>query len=272
MIRKEDLEELYVKKGYSQIKIGEILGCSDWKVRKYMRIYDIKTKSDREQALKYKVNESYFDKIDTQNKAYILGFLYADGFIQRKRKHSSSKLGISIQENDKYLLEFINKELDSTYPVKTYSVSSGYEPGTLYSRLLISSPTLCEKAIEKGCLEQKTENLYFPTKEQVPDELLPSFLRGYFDGDGSIYKTGTWNVRLMGTIPFLTEVINLFKMKDKKLYNRNPNSQTINRELSFRIIESLDFLEFINKHKGISLTRKDTKIKEMLENYSRLSQ
>ena len=38
MIKREELEDLYVKKGYSQIKIGKILGCSDWKVRKYMKI------------------------------------------------------------------------------------------------------------------------------------------------------------------------------------------------------------------------------------------
>ena len=75
MIKREELEDLYVKKGYSQIKIGKILRCSDWKVRKYMKIYNIQTRSSREQALKYKVTENYFDKIDSQNKAYILGFL-----------------------------------------------------------------------------------------------------------------------------------------------------------------------------------------------------
>lgn len=270
MIRKEDLEELYVKKGYSQIKIGEILGCSDWKVRKYMKIYNIHTRSNREQALKYQVNQNYFNKIDSQNKAYILGFLYADGFIQSARKYSSRKLGISIQEKDKELLEDINKELESTYPIKKYHTSGGYKIGISYVRLLISSPKLCEKVIEKGCLEHKTENLFFPSEEQVPYNLLPSFLRGYFDGDGSIYYSSTWNVRMMGTIPFLTEIINLFDLKEKKLYNRNPDSKTINRELSFKINESLDFLEFINRHNGITLDRKNTKIKEMLEYYSRL--
>lgn len=270
MIKKEELEDLYVKKGYSQIKIGKILGCSDWKVRKYMEIYGIKIRSNREQALKYSVNENYFDNIDSHNKAYILGFLYADGFIQNARKHSSRKLGISIQEKDKKLLEDINKELESTYSIKHYNVSGGYKIGTPYVRLIISSPNLCEKVIEKGCLEHKTENLFFPTKEQVSYDLLPSFLRGYFDGDGSVYCSGSWSVRIMGTIPFLTEIINIFDLKEKKLYNRNPDSNTINRELSFKINESLDFLEFINRHKGITLDRKTTKIKEMLEYYSRL--
>lgn len=55
MIEKEILEDLYINKKYSQVKIGEILGCSDWKVRKYMKKYDIKIRSSREQALKYRV-------------------------------------------------------------------------------------------------------------------------------------------------------------------------------------------------------------------------
>lgn len=270
MIQKEILEDLYVKKGYSQIKIAKMLGCSNWKVRKYMRMYDINVRSDREQALKYLVDEDYFKEIRTQNQAYILGFLYADGFIQKERKHSSRRLGISIQKKDKKLLEDINIELSSTYPIKNYEVTGGYKVGASYVRLIITSPKLCEDVIVKGCLENKTEKLYFPTSEQVPQHLLPSFLRGYFDGDGSIYKSNSWNVRIMGTIPFLTEIINLFDFKDKKLYHRNPESQTINRELSLKINESLEFLEFINKHNGIKLERKNTKIKEMLEYYGRL--
>ena len=270
MIKKEVLENLYVKKGYSQIKIGEILGCSDWKVRKYMREHNIETRSNREQALKYTIDEEYFKNIDSQNKAYILGFFYADGFIQSARKHSSRKIGISIQEKDRKLLEDINKELNSSYPIRKYNVTSGYKVGAPYVRLMITSPMLAESLIEKGCLEHKTENLFFPTEKQVPHEYLPSFLRGYFDGDGSIYYFGSWTVRIMGTIPFLTEIINIFDLKEKKLYNRNPDSKTINRELSFKINESLDFLEFINRHKGITLDRKTTKIKEMLEYYSRL--
>lgn len=270
MIEKEVLEDLYINKKYSQVKIGEILGCSDWKVRKYMKKYDIKIRSSREQALKYSVNDDFFDIIDTQNKSYILGFLYADGYIQKQREHNSRKLGVSIKNSDIDLLKEINNELESNYPIKEYDVKSGYKIGVKYVRLLISSPKLCEDIIEKGCLENKTENLYFPNEKQVPLHLLPSFLRGYFDGDGSIRKVKSWKVSIMGTIPFLEDLIKLFGFENKKLYHRHPESKTINRELSLNLNESLDFLEFINKHEGIRLKRKDTKIQEMLKQYSRL--
>lgn len=270
MIEKDILEELYTKKRYSKEKIAKILGCSDWKVRKYMKEYGIETRSNREQALKYTVDENYFEKIDTENKAYILGFMYADGYIQAKRKHSNLKLGVSIQEKDRKLLEDIKKEMSATHQIKTYTTSSGYKIGSKYVRLIISSEKLCKDIMDKGCLEQKTENLFFPNNKQVPKELLPSFLRGYFDGDGSIYKNGSWRVSIMGTIPFLSEIVKLFDLKEKKLYNRNPESNTINRELSFNINEAVDFIEFINKHNGIVLERKNSKIKEMLKNYSRL--
>ena len=57
-------------------------------------------RTDREQALKYTCDENYFEKIDTAEKAYWLGFMYTDGYIQNKRKNSNMKIGIALSQSD----------------------------------------------------------------------------------------------------------------------------------------------------------------------------
>ena len=56
---------------------------------------------------KYNVNDNYFDVIDNQNKAYILGFLYADGC-----NYKNGYFKIDLQEEDKNMLEVFKKELN----------------------------------------------------------------------------------------------------------------------------------------------------------------
>jgi len=67
-------------------------------------------------AKKYSCNEDYFEKIDTQNKAYILGFIMADGCVLDKNI-VSMYLRISLQERDGYILESFKKELESDSPI-----------------------------------------------------------------------------------------------------------------------------------------------------------
>lgn len=48
---------------------------------------------------KYSLNESYFEKIDSEEKAYFLGFLFSDGSV------SKYSLNLSLAEVDKEILE-----------------------------------------------------------------------------------------------------------------------------------------------------------------------
>lgn len=121
---------------------------------------------------KYDFNENYFNKLKTHEQAYILGFIYADGY------NSNSRLELSQKEERIDILEKINRALKSNIPIKSYS------PGTY--RLSFNSIKLCSDLTKLGAVKNKSLTLIFP--DFIPDRLMSSFILGYFDGDGYIWN------------------------------------------------------------------------------------
>ena len=132
---------------------------------------------------KYKLNEKYFDVLDTPEKAYILGFIFADGGIARVRG-VSYRLDFSQHANGREVLEFIRKQLQYTGPI-LYDQPNNLG-GTIFlrDRLQICSKYLAESLEQYGILPNKSLTLGAPKK--LPKQFVGSFLRGLFDGDGSV--------------------------------------------------------------------------------------
>ena len=175
--------------GKSFETIGKEYGWSPSTVTRIYKENGGKARTDREQALKYTCNEHYFDEIDTAEKAYWLGFMYTDGFIQAKRKYSTIKVGITITASDIHHLEKFKEAVEFTGPIHTYTPEkkeysfSGTKP---YCRILISSEGLAQGLINHGCITQKSDKLVYPGHDIVPEEFERDFVRGCIDGDGSI--------------------------------------------------------------------------------------
>ena len=154
----------------------------------------------------YSYNQDIFKVIDTEEKAYWLGFLYADGCIlDGKGYPCSMQIGLaSIDINHLYkFCDFIGCE---------YEIIKSYREDKV--ELNISNRTLCEDLISLGCIPRKSLILEPPNSEQVPDYLLKHFIRGYVDGDGTIYErsNGYLCIGAIGTpnfINFLSGYINL---------------------------------------------------------------
>lgn len=124
---------------------------------------------------KYNLNKNYFDSIDTEDKAYWLGFIYADGCVDKSHK----QLIISLSPIDYEHLSLFNHCIESDYSIK-------YRDNNRYITLQISCKHLVESLIEKGCVPHKSLILTFPNKNTIPEHLIKHFIRGYFDGDGCI--------------------------------------------------------------------------------------
>ena len=75
--QEQQIIDMYLNQEISSVKIGKHFGCSHKPILKVLERHNIPR--TRVGIRKYKLNEEYFDNIDTPNKAYILGFLYADG-------------------------------------------------------------------------------------------------------------------------------------------------------------------------------------------------
>jgi hypothetical protein len=130
-------------------------------------------------------NITYFDTIDSEYKAYILGLIYADGSINDKVKGKREwSITISIQEEDGYVL---NELLDSTNKNKVKI----YHPPAIKSRnwkkravARINNTYLCKSLVDLGCGPRKSQlGMKFPN---IPENLIHHFIRGFFDGDGCV--------------------------------------------------------------------------------------
>ena len=146
-------------------------------------------------------NIHYFDSWSS-NMAYILGFLYADGSIARNQL----SLSIAISQKDRRILSFIKKEMKIKSPIKDYSARGKTGP---YSCIRTGSTVLVSKLNALGMRHRKTfRDDPFP---EIPKEFLGDFVRGFFDGDGSVSvrrPSGGCSVRFVGTSKFISGLIN----------------------------------------------------------------
>lgn len=147
----------------------------------------------------YKINEKFFDDIKTQEQAYIIGFLMADGNIH----HNTISMGL--QERDRQILQDILNCMNSTHSLqyvdyKLHPEWAHEKKAQNKWRMAITNEHLASRLKELGIVERKSLILQFP--DWLTDELLPHFLRGYFDGDGSLSKQ-RWRVNYAGMEHFL---------------------------------------------------------------------
>lgn len=133
-----------------------------------------------------KFNDTYFSKIDTGNKAYWLGFIYADGWIINRPNDRIYELAIELQQGDAYILENLSEELGGAHPVThhhNHKTFNGYKYETDSARLRIYSKRIVNDLISLGVVENKTNASQYPKC----DVFVSDFIRGYLDGDGCIY-------------------------------------------------------------------------------------
>lgn len=144
--------------------------------------------------MKYYVkNENYFEVINTEQKAYFLGLLFADGTNASDRVDANGKLikrnqiALALKSNDSHILDSFLFELDSNYKLHIRKYSLKNKEWNNQHVLTITSAKMSEDLSRLGCIPNKTKSLIFPTNDIVPNELIHHFIRGYFDGDGCVW-------------------------------------------------------------------------------------
>ena len=177
--------ELYNQK-QSVMTIAKKLGCSHPHICNILRRNNIPIKKHKE-FRKYILHDNFFEKIDSHEKAAILGFLFADGYNNEKE----GKVKIGIHKKD---MDYLNKINFYIQPDKEKSISFSYSPKFKNKNLInkkdksiaclsIYSKQMSVDLSKLGCRQAKSLTAIFP---KIDDEFLCSFVLGYFDGDGSI--------------------------------------------------------------------------------------
>lgn len=152
--------------GESMTQIADDLGVSSSPVKTALDLLDVEIRPNRT----YFFNEHTFDVIDTEEKAYWLGFLYADGHSDR----TSTRL--TLKEKDKpHLVKFRN------FVSGDMSISK-----TMYGtwQIELNSIHMVERMHSLGVVPYRSQ--FSLTKAEIPSELTRHFIRGYVDGDGCI--------------------------------------------------------------------------------------
>lgn len=176
-----DIKDSYLN-GESSPKIGKRYGVGHKVILKQLHRMNVIVDQKRF-VRKYSLDENYFDVIDCPNKAYILGLLYSDGSNNPKK----STVSISLQEEDKELLERVKNEVGSEKPLEFLDYSNKHDYGYHYKnqyRLLFFSQHMCQSLIDKGVIPNKSLKTTFP--EWLDESLYSHFIRGMYDGDGSV--------------------------------------------------------------------------------------
>ncbi len=161
----------YYKK--TSTSLAKEIGCSKSYI---IKIWMENCNKDKD-VRKYYSNFDYFKKIDSHNKAYILGFICADGCVYKREKHQGL-LSITVQNRDKLILEKIKTELESNNPISSTDNAS---------TLVIVSQKIFDDLGNLGIHPRKTYQLNLnEVIANINPIFLNSFICGYFDGDGSI--------------------------------------------------------------------------------------
>lgn len=167
----------------------------------------IKSAEKLKASRKHFFDETFFNNIDTEEKAYWLGFLYADGNIYVNHNNEITKGGtveLTLKSGDiVHLQKFLNCiGADGDYPIYDKIVKLNNKQ-YYANRVRLNSIDMCLDLIKFGCVPKKSLILKPPRLNQ---SLIRHFIRGYFDGDGCISynkNTGIFCASIVGTLNIL---------------------------------------------------------------------
>ena len=182
---------------------------------------------------RFKVNEKFFSKV-TPKSAYVLGFWTADGYAKKDRQ------SIQFDQKEKEILEKIKKAMGANYNILPHKLK-----GEIYYRLAFWGKEKLYNSLQKLCpypIQAKSFTAEYPN---IPAKYDREFIRGLFDGDGSISfdKQKKANLTFSGTKKLLIEIQkriskikgikkgSLYKIKKSRIwalaYSGNPQVKAI---------------------------------------------
>nr|DAI23060.1 MAG TPA: LAGLIDADG-like domain [Caudoviricetes sp.] len=209
---------------------------------------------------KYTYDHDYFENIDTPQKAYWLGFIYADGGVYINEKTNSCELSIKLQASDCDHLRKFNKALNGNVDV-TFDTRKCNLNDKLYDccQIRFYSSKLVHDLSKHGVIPNKTLAIKFP---DIDKELYTDFIRGYFDGDGCVYENKKKNGQSSIAVNFTCGSVEFLQDIRSVLYENGICSYitTWNDKTSKLIIGGMKnthhFLYYIYKNKSEFLERK----------------
>lgn len=176
-VTKDTMERLYETEKRSISEIADILRCGYGSVHRLLDHYSIKKRSRKEGAAVYfsknlGFNIDFFRR-DSPAFYYVLGLLASDGCVRGN--------AVTFTSTDKDVIDWIVKEIEYSNKVSVYLPKNGTKEAY---NINLASPELVSILSQYGIVNNKSLTMNFP--KNINQKYLPHYIRGVFDGDGSI--------------------------------------------------------------------------------------
>lgn len=243
--------------GLSIDKVAKKFKVSGRLVYRYLQRNKIPIRSYEESHRKYQINEHFFDNIDTEKKAYMLGFMYADAGVGK------ISFSLNLNAKDINILHKFSEMIYKDNPAKHVKTSNRNRKDKIYKHCSfgVHSKYIVNKIIELGCMRKKSFILTFPN--WLDETLYNHFIRGLIDGDGSIVVKDKQNnnvnscIKLIITKDVIDKVRSIFsKLTGNEGYITQHKDTTV-YNLVFSGNRSVELIgDYLYKNATIYLERK----------------
>ena len=287
----EDIEKLiYCANNYtSYSEISKIMGrsiksisCKLSELGKHLKEKTEIEKANYRRA--YSVNDDYFEIIDSQKKAYWLGWMITDGFVitkinSKRGSENHNSIGLKLQEKDRYVLEDFKKDLNTNVSIKTIKSRKAFEytnkitnktvciKGGNQAELRFSSAKMIQDLAKYGIHQNKTYDVVFP--KELDSKYYPGFIAGVISGDGCIdikknRKGFILRCTIAGTLDLVQKIreilIKEICFNPEKKISKYESSKCLYR-LELNQTETIALYYWLQKN-GISLMERKNKLIE----------
>lgn len=203
-------------------------------------------------------NEQFFDVIDTERKAYYLGWLMADGNVSIHNNQYSIKIHINV--DDRELIDNFVKDIDSKNSViERKQNKNGKYYYSVY--LSLTSRHMVESLMLLGVVPNKTGKEIIPN---IDSSLKRHFIRGFFDGDGTIYTTSGYT-----KVGFISSEFMLMQIKEVLNWSSSVvnchGTKVVRQLVSSKKVDVINLYNYMYEDATIFLKRKKDKFEEFLK-------
>jgi hypothetical protein len=180
VLTEEFLRQRYLEEGQSSVDIAVEVGIDGVTIRNYLNRYDIPIRTIPE-IRKNLVDSAGFNDLSTNWHAYWTGFIAADGCVYVSEEKHVARLQLILKMSDADHLRNFREGVSASAPVTV-----GNNSQRDIAKIIVHDSYLVAALAKWGIVPNKTLVMSWP--DHLPESVVSAYIRGYYDGDGTLYQ------------------------------------------------------------------------------------